>query len=144
MTVLVIRLDWFEKCVSDQTFCVNRTSFALDYLYQMKDMSYLIEAVKSLDVATRHSANSCIRMTEESGRPIQVWPPVSSAFSSTFSWQEIITMPRELSYSKTVRWSLFSMPLHPEKIRELFGRVKGCSSITELDQKLELNLTHGH
>ena len=51
---------------------MNRTSFALDYLYQMKDMSYLIEAVKSLDVATRHSANSCIRMTEESGRPIQV------------------------------------------------------------------------
>ena len=40
-----------KNATEDQKLC-NRTDFALDYLYSMKDMSYLIEAVNSLGKCT--------------------------------------------------------------------------------------------
>ena len=42
------RLSLAHKNATEDKKLCNRTSFALDYLYKMRDMSYLIEAVNSL------------------------------------------------------------------------------------------------
>jgi len=107
-----------KNATEDKKLC-NRTSFALDYLYQMKDMSYLIEAVKSLDVATRHSANSCIRMTEESGRPIQILVDLLTRCNRSLPHMEVITGISEVLISLS----------ELEETRNFMSEAKGLSTI---------------
>jgi hypothetical protein len=53
-----------KNATEDKKLC-NKTTYALDYLFNYKDMAMLITALKDLDVSLRYSTNCCSRMLEE-------------------------------------------------------------------------------
>jgi len=87
-----------KNATEDKKLC-NRTAFALDFLYKMKDMAYLIEAVNSLDVSTRHSVNSCMRMTEDGLRPVRILMDLVHRCNRSLPHMEVVTSVCEVMIS---------------------------------------------
>ncbi|CAH1785860.1 unnamed protein product [Owenia fusiformis] len=64
ITVARKRIEEATRNATEEKKLVNRTSSALDYLLQYKQLSYILEAVMHLDVATKLSSRCCERMVE--------------------------------------------------------------------------------
>ena len=54
-----------EENASDDKKLCNRTAFALDFLYDTKDMSDLLKFIHDLDVSTRLSSACCNRLIDD-------------------------------------------------------------------------------
>ena len=138
------RVDEAQKnATEDQKLC-NRTSFALDYLYNYKDMAMLIEALNNLNVTLRYSTNCCARMLEDNARALSILMDILNGLNRSVPHIEVMSIILDIlislaEFSETrtklaeiasVYPSIISTMGKGEKNAHVFG--KGCSLFLRL------------
>ena len=138
------RVDEAHKnATEDQKLC-NRTSFALDYLYNYKDMAMLIEALNNLNVTLRYSTNCCVRMLEEDAKALSILMDILNGLNRSVPHIEVMSIILDILISlaefnetraqlaaiSSVYPSVISTMSKGEKNVQVFG--KGCSLLFRL------------
>ncbi|XP_039984244.1 abnormal spindle-like microcephaly-associated protein isoform X2 [Xiphias gladius] len=120
------RLREVSACVREEDRLCNKTSCALDYLLRYKHFSYILEALKNLETATRLSPECCERLVE-SGATNIIFTLIRCCNRSvpcmdviTFSIQILLNLSK---YHKTIE-AVYSVENSVETLLDLLQRYR--------------------
>ncbi|XP_029002056.1 abnormal spindle-like microcephaly-associated protein isoform X2 [Betta splendens] len=120
------RFRQVSASVREEDKLCNKTSSALDYLLRYKQFSYILEALKNLDAATRLSPECCVRLVE-SGATDVIFTLIRCCNRSvpcmdviTFSIQILLNLSK---YHKTIE-AVYSVENSVETLLELLQRYR--------------------
>ncbi|XP_026178884.1 abnormal spindle-like microcephaly-associated protein isoform X2 [Mastacembelus armatus] len=120
------RLCQVSSSVREEDKLCNKTSSALDYLLRYKHFSYILEALKNLETATRLSPECCERLVE-SGATNIIFILIRSCNRSvpcmeviTFSIQILLNLSK---YHKTIE-AVYSVENSVETLLDLLQRYR--------------------
>ena len=83
-------LEAEENASDDKKLC-NRTAYALDYLYDSKDMSDLLKFIHDLDVSTRLSSACCDRLIADGNKCFLIMLDILRRCNRSIPHMEIIS-----------------------------------------------------
>ncbi|XP_040896643.1 abnormal spindle-like microcephaly-associated protein isoform X2 [Toxotes jaculatrix] len=120
------RLRQVSASVREEDKLCNKTSSALDYLLRYKHFSYILEALKNLETATRLSPECCERLVE-SGATNTIFTLIRCCNRSvpcmdviTFSIQILLNLSK---YHKTIQ-AVYSVENSVETLLDLLQRYR--------------------
>ncbi|XP_024134348.1 abnormal spindle-like microcephaly-associated protein isoform X2 [Oryzias melastigma] len=120
------RLRQISAAVREEDKLCNKTSSALDYLLRYKHFSYILEALKNLETATRLSPECCERLVE-SGATNVIFTLIRCCNRSvpcmdviTFSIQILLNLSK---YHKTIE-AVYSVENSVETLLDLLQRYR--------------------
>ncbi|KAK2835149.1 hypothetical protein Q5P01_015633 [Channa striata] len=120
------RLREISAGIREEDKLCNKTSSALDYLLRYKQFSYILEALKNLDTATRLSPECCERLVE-SGATNVIFTLIRCCNRSvpcmdviTFSIQILLNLSK---YHKTIE-AVYSVENSVETLLDLLQRYR--------------------
>ncbi|XP_038063476.1 abnormal spindle-like microcephaly-associated protein homolog [Patiria miniata] len=112
-----------NKAVTEEKKLCNRTTSALDYLLQYRQMSGLLEALISLDVVSRLSAACCERLVEGQAVPV--------IFTLIKSCNRSLPCMEVIKYSVNI---LLNLTKYPPTAHAVFEEPESISMILDLMQ----------